>query len=80
LVICGRGKAVSDWLPKKDPGMRGFVLVCVSAVLLGGALPSALAQASGSGLPIIEDFTMQPETGAARLMRTRLSFRGRAIS
>jgi len=42
--------------------MRGLIPLAVAAVLLGGALPPALAEEPPSGDAMIEDFTMQPTT------------------
>lgn len=42
--------------------LRGLMSVAFAAVLLGGALPPALADGTVTGPSIIEDFTMQPET------------------
>lgn len=41
---------------------RGLIPLAISAVLLGGALPPALAEEPLSGGVMIEDFKMQPET------------------
>ena len=42
--------------------MRGLTFVLIVTVLLGGVLPSAMAEERPSGDALIEDFTMQPET------------------
>ena len=42
--------------------MRGLVPCVLSVALLGGALPPALAEEPLTREPLIEDFTMQPET------------------
>lgn len=42
--------------------MRGLIPFVIAAVMLGGALPPALAEEPLSGDALIEDFTMQPET------------------
>ena len=42
--------------------MRGLIPFLAAAALLGGALSPALAEEPLNGDPLIEDFTMQPET------------------
>ena len=41
---------------------RSLIVLSLVAVLLGRAMPPALADGSAAGFTFIEDFTMQPET------------------